>query len=237
MKRKTKNIIMISLFILLVGLIVLTIKYAQKSISIEEKYNEYIETKDINDAEKKDKYMENESTQTINPSPQSDKEYNAKRSLVSFLKKDNKKTIVTKITTTMPENNLKKTKEVPSLSEKNSKENAPAPNIPDENSKENAPVPNITDENSKENKVDPAAIDNNRNNEVIDLNNITKELPLIYYILFLLEFLSLSLVVIYLVISKFNKLTLKEVFKSRKIYIIYFISSILSSIFLSILII
>ncbi len=109
----------------------------------------------------------------------------------------------------------------------NSNSNEP-PAKPDEsnnsNSSSNEPPakPDENNDSTKQNELNKP--DNKQNSNMPVMEN---SISMIYYLLFIIESLAISLLVMYLILSRFNKKTLKETFYSSDRIIIYILSIVI----------
>lgn len=108
----------------------------------------------------------------------------------------------------------------------NSSSNEP-PAMPDENgnnSNSNEPPakPDESNNSTKQNELNKP--DNKQNSNMPVMEN---SISMIYYLLFIIESLAISLLVMYLILSRFNKRTLKETFYSSDRIIIYILSIVI----------
>ena len=211
MKRTTKNIIMILLIPILIGSMYFTMNYAKNNISANKDWNNQKNVMappdnsiEKNGAEPPAKPDE-ESTNEENDSSKTESEKTKKANPSKFNKEDSQKS----------DNNEK---------ENNSELNKPEK--PSESSKEvtedNKPEKS-NDENNKMTPPDKSEI----GNMPPDMNNTSSKINLVYYIAFGVESLVLSVVIVYLILSKFNKKTFKETFENNNKKIIALLSTIL----------
>ena len=105
----------------------------------------------------------------------------------------------------------------------NTNQNTP-PEKPDDNgSNENTP-PDKPEDNDN-NQGTPPDMANNQNNMV----NVSNNIETIYYVIFCLEGVILGGLIIYLIMSKFNKNSFKDTFSNRDKVIIYVLSIVIIS--------
>ncbi len=109
------------------------------------------------------------------------------------------------------------------------------PNMPNgENNMGEAPEKPNRENGEKPTGIPEMANGGNGNRQPMDMKTDNYSLSTVYYILFGVEGLAISLIVIYLIISKCNKKTIKEVFKTGDKITIFILSTVLLTCILTI---
>ena len=105
----------------------------------------------------------------------------------------------------------------------NANQNTPPDKPDDSGSNENTPPDKP--EGNDNNQGTPPDMANNQNNMV----NVSNNIETIYYVIFCLEGVILGSLIIYLIMSKFNKNSFKDTFSNRDKVIIYMLSIVIIS--------